>query len=322
MPHIAPAPASASARPLGVQRIAICGLGLIGGSVLKALRAAGFAGHVSAWDVDPAVLRQAQAEGFLNAAWATPETLFAEHDLVVLCQPVAAVVEFLAHHRVQMQAGRAVIIDVASVKAPVLAALRDGAHAPAANMVPCHPIAGRARHGWAAAQADLFQRRLCVMTPDAHTAPQAVALAHDFWTLLGARTALLAASEHDRIYAALSHLPQVLSYAYLHSLAAREDAHDWLAYRGTGFNSFARLGASDAHLWADIAHHNAAPLIEEIDRVSASLALMRQALAEGRQGDLGAAFARARSFHAKGGLPDEAHDAAHVAAAKPMHSSA
>lgn len=299
-------PQAASARHLPLERIAICGLGLIGGSVLKALRGAGFRGHVSGCDVDLDVPRQARSLGFLDEIRTAPETLFADHDLVVLCQPVGVLVEFLARHRAQVQAGRAVVIDVASVKAPVLAALRGGPQPPMQGLVPCHPIAGKARHGWAAAQADLFRGRLCIMTPDAHTAPHAVALARDFWSLLGARSTTMPAERHDQLYAALSHLPQVLSYAYLHSLAARKDTGDWLAYRGTGFDSFARLGASDPGLWADIAIQNAEPLVQEIDRLSHALALIRHCVLERKQDELGAAFALARGFHARGGLADEA----------------
>lgn len=295
--HTPAMPLAAVARHLTLERIAICGLGLIGGSVLKALRGAGFRGHVSGFDIDPDVPRQAQSQGFLDEVCTAPETLFADHDLVVLCQPVGPLVEFLGRHRAQMEAGRAVGIDVASVKSPVLAALRGGPLPPLARLVPCHPIAGKARHGFTAAQADLFRERLCIMTPDAHTAPHAVALARDFWSLLGARTTTMPAERHDQVYAALSHLPQVLSYAYLHSLASREDAGDWLAYRGTGFDSFARLGASDPELWADIAIQNAQPLVEEIDRLSDALALMRHCVSGRKQAELSAAFTRARDYH-------------------------
>jgi prephenate dehydrogenase len=285
-----------------IQRVAICGLGLIGGSVLKGLRAAGFGGHVAAFDLDAGALHQAQAQGFLDEACAAPDNFFTDYDVVVLCQPVRALVEFLAQHAEPMSAGRAVVIDVASVKVPVVRALRRGPQPPAANMVPCHPVAGKAKHGFGAAQADLFRGKLCVMTPETHTDARAVAQAQNFWSLLGARTTTMDADRHDQIYAALSHLPQVLSYAYLHSLAMREEAREWLAYRGTGFDSFARLGASDTQLWADIAIQNAAPLVDEIDRLSAALAQMRESIVQGKPEELGAAFAQARRFHAQGGL--------------------
>jgi prephenate dehydrogenase len=293
-------------RFLQLERIAICGLGLIGGSVLKALRDAGFRGHVTGFDVDDTTRKEVLAQGLADEMAASPDGLFLDQDLVVLCQPVGVLLEWLAAHKVQIAAGRAVFIDVASVKAPVVTALRAWPRPAAARFVPCHPIAGKASHGWAASQGDLFQGKPCVITPDANTAQDAVDLAHDFWRALGANTTTMAAPEHDAVYAAISHLPQVLSYAYLHSLALREGTAAWLAYRGTGFQTFARLGASDARLWADIAIHNAQPLIEEIDRISDSIALFRHYVSHGKFRELATAFSSARNFHARAGLMSDA----------------
>lgn len=288
---------------LQLERIAVNGLGLIGGSVIKALRAAGYAGCLAGFDTDPDAVSQALEGGWIDEATAE-DALFADNDLVVLCQPVGALVDFLARQREAIAAGRAVGVDVASVKGPVAAAL-DGTPG-AARFVPCHPIAGRAVSGWAASQAQLFHGRLCVLAPLADTHPKALALAHDLWRLLGAQLAQLTPEQHDRVYAALSHLPQVLSYAYLHSLASREDAADWLALRGPGLQSFARLGGSDPRLWTDIALHNAQPLADEIERVCQSLAHIRQLLTQRRGAELEATFTLAQSLHRTGGLADPA----------------
>lgn len=287
---------------LALERIAICGLGLIGGSVLKALRGAGFKGHITGFDQDGATRDAVLAQGFVNEFAASPDGLLLDHDLVLLCQPVGKLLEWLANNQTQVAAGRAVCIDVASVKAPVVAALRSWPDHAATRFVPCHPIAGKASHGWSASQSDLFQGKLCVMTPDTKTAQGALELAADFWRVLGATTTRLSASEHDAVYAAISHLPQVLSYAYLHSLAARDGSGVWLAYRGTGFQSFARLGSSDPQLWADIAIHNAPALIEEIDRISDSLALFRHCISKHKFTELAEAFSSAQSYHAQGAL--------------------
>lgn len=284
---------------LQLQRIAVCGLGLIGGSVLKALRAAGYQGHVSVFDIDQSVAQQVCDEGYANQVASSPDRLFLEHQLVILCQPVGAVVQYLLAQQAQIAAGSAIGIDVASVKGPVLQALQAGGAELAARFVPCHPIAGKASHGWASAQADLLADKLCILTPDADTPQATIDMVLAFWGLLGARTAFMTASQHDAVYAAVSHMPQLLSYAYLHSLASRDHAEEWLSYGGTGFKSFTRLGASDAQLWADIATHNAGPLMAEIDHVSASLALFRQRLSEGASAQLADDFARARELHAR-----------------------
>lgn len=282
---------------LQLDRIAVCGLGLIGGSMVQALHAAGYRGKVTGYDIRANTVQAALEGGWIHQACPRTEDLFADHDLVLLCQPVSALLGLLTSHLDAIDQGRAVVMDVASVKLPVLQAL--GGERAAACFVPCHPIAGRAEAGWAAARADLFQGRACIMTPTAGTDPKAVALASDFWALLGARVALMPADEHDRAYAAMSHLPQVLSYAYLHGLAGRPAAGEWLQYRGTGFQGFSRLGSSDASLWADIAVHNADPLIEEIDSVQDSLALFRDLLVRRRTGELTQEFAMARDFHAR-----------------------
>ncbi|MBX3658100.1 MAG: prephenate dehydrogenase [Ramlibacter sp.] len=283
-------------RVLQLDRIAVIGLGLIGGSVVQALRGAGYKGRILGYDVRANTLQAAKDGGWIDETCPDTRDLFANHGLVVLCQPVSVILSLLSSHLDLIDQGRAVVVDVASVKLPVLEAL-GGAQA-SACFVPCHPIAGRAEAGWYAADPQLFSGRPCIMTPGAATDPQAVALAHDFWTLLGARVALMAADEHDRAYAAISHLPQVLSYAYLHGLAGRPAAGEWLRYRGTGFQGFSRLGSSDAGLWADIAVHNAEPLIEEIDSVQGSLALFRDLLVRRRTGELTQEFSTARDFHA------------------------
>ncbi|KQM80056.1 prephenate dehydrogenase [Xylophilus sp. Leaf220] len=280
--------------------IAVCGLGLIGGSVVRALRAGGFGGRIAGHDTDAALLRSCRAAGWIDEAVQDLDGLFDRHDLVVLCQPVAALLDCIATHAAAIGAGRAVVVDVASVKAPVVAALQAGGAAAMARFVPCHPIAGKAQHGWEAAEAGLFQGKRCVITPARRSDSQAEARAAAFWAGMGAQVAWMPAEQHDRIYAALSHLPQLLSYAYLHSLAARPEAEAWLAYQGTGFQGFTRLGGSDPALWADIAVHNSAPLVAEIDRLGDALGLIRHHLLLGDGAALADAFAGARQFHRAG----------------------
>jgi prephenate dehydrogenase len=285
-------------------RIAIVGLGLLGGSVAQGLRASGFSGRIAGHDLQDATLQAALSAGVIDEGAGDPRQLFMDFDLVVLCQPVDALLQFLARHRDGLAAGSATVLDVASVKAPVAAAI---AGTPAEQrMVPCHPIAGRERSGWPAATAELFHGRLCVLTPADGIAPHRLALAETLWSALGARTTRMAAEQHDRMLSATSHLPQLLSYAFLHSLAARGGAEHWLPYCGTGFRSFTRLGGSDPALWSDIALHNAPAILQEIDHFSASLALLRSSLAQGRSADLTEAFAQARSFHDRVGLQQPA----------------
>lgn len=294
-------PAQPASLLSGAERIAVCGLGLIGGSIVRGLRAAGYAGHITGLDTDAALVRRVQAEGWIDASAEQGDRLFAEHDLVVLCQPVGALLGFIERHAAGMAQGRAVVLDVASVKAPIAAVL--SGQGAVARFVPSHPIAGKALHGWDASEAGLFAGKRCILTPDAATEPAAVAQVRAFWSLLGSQVSTMQAEDHDAIYAAISHLPQVLTYAYLHSLGSRQDAGDWPAYKGSGFSGFTRLGSSDSGLWADIAIHNRKPLIHEIDCLSDALALMRHQLSVGDSDALAESFEMARRFHAQSFAP-------------------
>lgn len=278
------------------QRVAVVGLGLIGGSIVRALRAAGFTGQVSGCDADAATVQSALEGGWIDQAIADPAALFAHCDIVLLCQPVSVMLGFLSAHLTSIGSGHAVVMDVASVKTPVVRALAGSAAA--GRFVPSHPIAGRAESGWAAARADLFRDRPCIITPCAGVAPEAEGLACNFWASLGARMARMPADEHDRAFAAISHLPQVLTYAYLHGLAARPGVLAWVDHHGPGFQGFTRLGASDAGLWADIAMQNAGALVDEIDSVQNALALFRRLLVHRKTDELHGAFSAAKEFHA------------------------
>ncbi|RZJ60523.1 MAG: prephenate dehydrogenase, partial [Acidovorax sp.] len=283
----------------GIQRIAVCGLGLIGGSAVRALRARGFAGRITGMDVDAALLQALHHDGWIDDIAHATHDLFAQHDLVLLCQPVEPLLAFVEQHGARMAEGRAVGMDVASVKGPVVQALRQAHPEAARRFVPSHPIAGKAQHGWAAGDGALFSGKRCVLTPTEAAEPQALQTAQAFWELLGARVSSMDAEQHDTVYAAISHMPQLLSYAYLHSLAQRNDARQWLAYQGTGYQGFTRLGSSDPALWAGIMAHNQHPLVTEIDRLQDALGLIRQQL-QGDHQALQATFEEARAFHAMG----------------------
>lgn len=306
----------------GIERIAVCGLGLIGGSVVRALRARGFSGRITGMDVDAQLLQALHGDRWIDDIAQLPgpvrhahppgadrcaHDLFSQHDVVLLCQPVGPLVAFVEQHGAQMAAGRAVGMDVASVKGPVVQALHRAHPQAARRFVPSHPIAGKAQHGWAAGDAALFSGKRCVLTPSEAVDAQALQTAHAFWELLGARVSSMDAQQHDTVYAAISHMPQLLSYAYLHSLSQRSDALQWLAYQGTGYQGFTRLGSSDPALWAGIMAHNQHPLVTEIDRLQDALGLIRQQLLQG--GDhqaLQATFEEARAFHALGLPPRDA----------------
>ena len=253
--------------------LGIAGIGLIGGSI--ALRAHAAGATVIGFDRDPAALRAATAAGALEGTAASLAELAARCTVVAIALPVDVTVAVLAGE--PALAGPELVFDVASVKAPIVAAAGSLAH-----FVASHPLAGRERGGFDAADAALFDGRTWAIAPAADPAAQARLAA--FVTALGARPLIIDAGEHDRLVAISSHLPQVLSVALGAGLAGTGDA-DTRVYDlcGPGMRSMLRLAASDARMWAPIAQANAAALADALDALAVGL----QASAAGiRAGDL------------------------------------
>lgn len=258
-------------------RIGIAGLGLIGGSLARALAARRPGWTLRACDADAAAVAAACDAGVVHAGADTLDALLDASDIVVLCQPVPVLLAELAR-----MAGRErlpVLCDAASVKGVVL----DAAQALGrrrGRFVGAHPIAGGVASGWAAGCADLFEGRLLVTCEDGADA-DAVDAVRALWAATGARLHEMPAARHDEVYAAVSHVPQLLTWAYLGGLAQLPAADEALALAGPGYASFTRLAASNPALWAGIALNNRGPLLAALQAVSARLRDMQDALARG-----------------------------------------
>jgi prephenate dehydrogenase len=160
--------------------------------------------------------------------------------------------------------------------------------------VPAHPIAGSERSGAGAADASLYRGRSVIVAPVDDTSPAAVASVEAMWRAAGADVARLAPDVHDRVLAAVSHLPHVLAHALVAELAARDDAATLFAHAGPGFGDFTRIAASSPEMWRDIALGNRDALVAELDRYRAALAAVRALIAAGDGAALAALFTRAR----------------------------
>jgi prephenate dehydrogenase len=234
-------------------RVAVAGTGMIGTSVALAARAAGF--HTTGWDPDERALAGAAARGALDATAASAAEALAAADTVVIAAPLAATLDLLRALPPAPRAG--LVVDVASVKAPVVAA---GAGVPC--FVATHPIAGSERAGPAAASALLFVDRTWAYVP-----PQDAALeerARAFIASLGAVPLALPAAEHDALVAFTSHLPQVAATALGVLLAGRIDEPGVRALCGTGMGSMVRLARSEFGVWEGILAANAAAIAQEV----------------------------------------------------------
>jgi cytidylate kinase len=254
----------------------VVGLGLIGGSVAAAARAAG-CGRIVGFDGDGAAASHARRSGLVDAITDAPATAAAECELTVLAVPVAKVADCVAAVAPAARAGFAVT-DVGSVKGSVLADCRRRLGAVPRWFVAGHPLAGSERSGATAARADLFAGRVVVLTPEADTDAAALARVRALWQWVGATVVELPAAEHDRALALTSHLPHLVAYALMDLFAADPAL---LRLAAGGLRDATRTAASDPALWRGIFAANAGEVCVAIDALQQRLAAARSALATG-----------------------------------------
>ncbi len=272
--------------------IAIVGLGLIGGSLARALKHADAGLRIGAVDLDENAVQSALGEQAIDASGGLSEVCSGADIVIIAAPPLAA--PGILRDLQECAAPDAVITDVASAKGHLteaLAALPAGFRT---RVVPGHPLAGSEQSGFAASKADLFLDRNVVLTPLEDTDPGAIAAVHDMWRMLGANVLAMSAARHDRILALTSHLPHLIAFAVADLLARREAGSDVNRYAASGFADFTRLAASDPELWTDIFSANSSAAREALDALTEDLKLMRQALAENDRAALGKGLRRGR----------------------------
>ena len=277
-----------------LKRVAIVGVGLIGGSLAIALRRAGLAGTIVGVDRDGQALERAIALGVIDTAAESVKDGAHGADLVVVAVPVRAIGGVLHDVGLALADG-AVVTDVGSTKSEVERIAREELRARFPRFVPGHPIAGRETSGVDAATGELFKGARVVLTPNAETAPDALEIVRACWEAAGARVALLEPARHDRIFAAVSHLPHILSFTLVSELAARPDAAELFGFAAGGFRDFTRIAGSSPEMWRDISLQNREALLAEIDQYSARLAVFRELIARGEGPGLERLMAEARN---------------------------
>jgi prephenate dehydrogenase len=285
-----------SARAPRVGKLIVVGVGLIGGSFALALRAAECVGAVVGVGRGRANLDAARELSIIDrhvrvdGDWAGE---LADADLVLLAAPVAQYPALLA-----AMAGRlgpnTIVTDAGSTKQDVIAAARATLGGSVSRFVPGHPIAGTEHSGATAAFATLFRERNVVLTPVAETDPAATATVTALWEACGSRVRVLDPAAHDRIFAAVSHLPHLVAFALVEAFAARSDADDIFRFAASGFRDFTRIAASSPEMWRDIALANRGALLVEVAAFRAQLDRVAAMVAAGDGDALAAVFARAR----------------------------
>ncbi len=277
--------------------LAVIGVGLIGGSAALALRRAGIATRVVGFDRDRAALEKAAALGVIDTAADSTREAVKDADFVLVAVPVRSVGPVL-HDAAPALRSEAVVTDVGSTKAEVVAIAREELRERFPRFVPGHPIAGRETSGVESALQDLFRGARVVLTPEKETAPDAIEAVRSAWEAAGARVSTASALDHDRVFAAVSHLPHILSFALVSELIARDNAAELLGFAAGGFRDFTRIAASSPQMWRDIALQNRDALLAEIDRYGARLAVFRELIERGEAAGLERLMTEARTARA------------------------
>lgn len=276
-----------------VRRLAVIGVGLIGGSTALALKRAGAVDRVVGIGRGRANLERALELGVIDEMAADPASGVERADAVLVAVPVGQFDAVLRAIAPKLEPD-VMVTDGGSTKQDVIAVARPALGGYWSRFVPAHPIAGAEHSGVDAARADLYDGRNVVLTPVPETDSDAVDRAEALWRQCGARVARMSAEEHDQVFAAVSHLPHVLAYALVAMIAERPDAERLFSFAAGGFRDFTRIASSSPEMWRDIALANRAALLAEIDRYDKALAHMRELVAA-RDGDgLQELFAQSR----------------------------
>ena len=276
------------------EQLAIFGPGLIGGSIALAARERGICPRVAIWSRDAAERAAASRLGLGEIVTDDPAAAVHGATLTILCTPPHAMLDLGAVIAPHLGRGAA-ISDVSSVKAGVAAPLSAlfADDAGRSRYAGAHPMAGAEHSGLASARGNLFQDAVCLLTPDGHTAPDALEIVRSFWQGLGCRVREISPDAHDETVALLSHLPHVLAAALV-SFAGGQPAGA-LDCAGPGWRDMTRLAAGSPDLWTEILSRNRAPVTNGIEGLIAKLQEVRQHLETGQEANLHEFLAEARS---------------------------
>jgi prephenate dehydrogenase len=277
-----------------IARLTVIGVGLIGGSLARALRAGGAAGEIVGCGRDPSRLARAKKLGVIDRFETDPAKAVAGADAVVVCAPVGAMAELFAALRPGL-APQAVVTDAGSAKGLVVEAARAAFGGDFARFVPGHPIAGTEHSGVEASFAELYQGRRVILTPGEETVPDALARVTAMWEASGATVTRMTPAHHDEVLAATSHLPHVLAYTLVEALAVETDPEAIFAHAGGGFADFTRVASSDPAMWVDIVRANRTEVLAALDRYLARLTRTREAIDASNYDALQTSFARAKA---------------------------
>ena len=252
------------------KQLGVIGCGLIGGSFALAVKRAGLVEHVVGYSKSPSTTEKARKIGAIDQVAESALLAVSGSDLVLVSVPVAATeTTFKAiRHLIEPDV---LVMDVGSTKRSVVDAARRTLRERVRSFVPAHPIAGKEAAGISAADASLFENRQVILTPLQQTQQHLVQKATDLWSALGCSVLRMSPENHDAAFAAVSHLPHLLAFAYFSSVAKQPAGRDYLSLAGPGFRDFTRIAASDPVIWRDILIENREEILKQSVRLRHTL---------------------------------------------------
>jgi prephenate dehydrogenase len=262
------------------EQLGIIGCGLMGGSFALALKRAGLVKRVVGYSKSPSTTERARKMGVIDVE--APSALLAVSgaDIVLIAVPVAAT-EATFKAIKHMVTPQMLVMDVGSTKRDVVDAGRRALREQIGSFVPAHPITGKEVSGVEHADADLYNGRQVILTPIERTLTNQLQKAIDVWTALGCRVLQMSPESHDAAFAAVSHLPHLISFALMNAISGQPQGKDYLSLAGPGFRDFTRIAASDPKVWRDILLSNREELLAQSKIFQRNLQALELMIASG-----------------------------------------
>ncbi len=261
-------------------QLGVIGCGLMGGSFALALKRAGLVKRVVGYSKSPSTTERAKKLGIIDVAAESALLAVSGSDIVLIAVPVAATETTFKAIRHLVEPG-VLFMDVGSTKRDVVDAARRVLRDKLPSFVPAHPIAGKEVSGIQNADATLYAGRQVIITPLAQTAPELVQKATDVWSAVGAQVLKMSPENHDAAFAAVSHLPHLLAFAYFSSVVNQPAGKDFLSLAGPGFRDFTRIAASSPETWRDILVANREEVLKQSQRFRQALDALEHVIREG-----------------------------------------
>jgi prephenate dehydrogenase len=263
-----------------IQQLGLIGCGLMGGSFALALKRAGLVRQVVGYSKSPSTTERARVQGVIDVAAESALLAVSGSDVVLLAVPVAATETTLKTIKSLIEPGM-LVMDVGSTKRDVVDSARRSLREKVGCFVPAHPVAGKEVSGVEHADPGLYAGRQLILTPLPQSEPALVQRATDLWSAIGARVLIMSPDNHDAAFAAVSHLPHLLAFAYFSAVVNQPSGTDFLSLAGPGFRDFTRIAASNPEMWRDILVANREEVLKQSQRFRHALGALEHVMREG-----------------------------------------